>query len=509
MTPFGLLSSTFLIPMSVPTIIPRIARSARFLSTLFSMMLATHAAETSPLEGITTVRIAANLVEPLYVTAPPADGRRLFIVSKPGDILILNLETGRVNPTPFLSIPDVSPFGEGGLLGLAFSPDFASSGRFFVSYARRGGGRFVSAYQVSPNPDIADPATAQDVFRFGDNGGVHIGGWIGFRPGTTELWVTSGDGDALVPEAGHANLAQNPANPHGKIYRILPQADNRYAIPADNPWVNSSLGFRPEAWALGVRNPWRASFDRVTGDFWFGDVGGARREEINFEPAGSPGGRNYGWSIYEGNLATDWPGLPDPAGLTLTPPLLDYPHLGTNVPITGSSVTGGYVYRGQLVTALQGRYVFGDFINGRIFSLTHSGGQFQELAEHSSAWADRSGPIQFISSFGEDAAGELYIVSFANSFNPAIPGSLHRVVPAGPARLRWKSTPSPLTTLEVQTWRGYTYQFESSTDLDVWRAEGTAIVGTDDRLSHTVDLAPVDGVSNYRFWRVIATPWAP
>lgn len=273
----------------------------------------------------TTVRVAKDLIQPVFVTSAPKDTRRLFILEKLGVIRVLNLETGRINPIPFLELANVQIYGEGSLLGMAFAPEFADSGQFFVSYPRSTGGRFVVSYHVAAGSDVADSSSARDVFRFGNNTGVHIGGWIGFRPGTRDLFVTSGDGDGLTPETDHPFLAQNPASLQGKIYRIRPANDGSYVIPTDNPWVDGSRGFRAETWAFGVRNPWRASFDRMTGDFWFGDVGGSQREEVDFEPAASSGGRNYGWSSVEGNLptgsigATNAPGVPPTAPVNAAP----------------------------------------------------------------------------------------------------------------------------------------------------------------------------------------------
>ncbi len=223
---------------------------------------------------------------------------------------------------------------EAGLLGLAFAPDYAESGVFYVTASDgAGGGMTFSRYRVSAkDPDVADPKSRELLIAFPGGSDLHAGGWIGFHPKSGHLYLTVGDGDGLLPGAGfpHEGNSQKPDLLRGKLLRMELANTGPPKVPSDNPFAAG--GGLPLVWANGVRNPWRASFDRETGDFWFGDVGGNHREEINVEPLGTPGGRNYGWSTFEGKLPTGWtlPILPPTNSPGLVAPVFDYPHTLTN-----------------------------------------------------------------------------------------------------------------------------------------------------------------------------------
>lgn len=364
--------------------------------------------------------VTGGLSEPTYVTAAPGDSRRLFILEKQGRIRILDRMTGVLRSNAFLNIK-VFAVSEAGLLGMAFAPDYAESGVFYVTASDgAGGGMTFSRYRVSAkDPEVADPQSREMLVAFPGGSDLHAAGWIGFHPKTGHLYLTVGDGDGLVPGAGfaHQGNSQKPDLLRGKLLRMELENSGPPKVPSDNPFVAG--GGLPLVWASGVRNPWRASFDRETGDFWFGDVGGNHREEINVEPMGTSGGRNYGWSTFEGKLPTGWtlPILPPTNSPALIPPVFDYPHTLTN---WGGSVVGGYVYRGKKVPQLVGRYVFGDYLTGFLWSLKRSP-QGVEVTRMKVVTPEG---ITFgaVSSFGEDENGELYVLDLVR-------GSLFRFEP--------------------------------------------------------------------------------
>jgi glucose/arabinose dehydrogenase len=321
-----------------------------------------------PQGAITATRVAAGLTLPLFATAAPGDSSRLFVVEKNGLIKVLNLISGNVLPTPFLDVSmQIETDGEQGLLGLAFHPNYAANGRFYVYLSTPSRDVEIRAYTVSADPDVAASASLERVLTidFPSTSRSHRAGWIGFGP---DGYLYASVGEGTVPEN-----SQTLANLLGKIIRFDVNADGfardagrNYAIPADNPFVGVD-GARGEIFTLGLRNPWRASFDRLTGDFFIGDVGGGRFEEINLGEHGA----NYGWRTTEGPF--------DPAAFPdLTPPIHAYDHS------RGNAVTGGYVYRGP-GDGLQGLYVFGDFGNGHVRTLQFKNG----------AWiaVDRTGQI--------------------------------------------------------------------------------------------------------------------
>jgi len=368
--------------------------------------------------GISAVRIASGLERPVYCVAPPADANRLFLVEKPGRIAVLDLTSG--SRTTFLDLlPLISSDGERGLLGLAFHPQFATNRRFYVNYTGSGAGETrVVEYQAREGlPNEADPASARLILTFSQPQSNHNGGWMGFGPDGFLYLATGDGGGANDTGSGHTAATGNAQditdNLLGKILRIDVNGDDfpgdsqrNYAIPADNPFVGVSGD--DEIWAYGLRNPWRCSFDRQTGDLWIGDVGQSRREEVNVQLAGQPGGRNYGWRLREGTIATPAAGIGGAAPPGAVNPVYDYPH-GTS-PNQGNCVTGGYVYRGP-IASLRGTYFFADFSTRRIWSFKYRviRGQFTDWT---SSLPTDSGAITNVASFGEDGLGNLYLVDY-------------------------------------------------------------------------------------------------
>src|SRR3984893_17868451 len=330
-------------------------------------------------QNLDAIRVASNLSSPIFVTAPPGDFNRLFLVQQGGQIRILNLNTGLLNATPFLTISGLQTGGEQGLLGLAFDPSYATNGKFYVKCTVAGGAfnagvNQIRQYQVSSNPDIADttPANIKTSLAINQPETNHNGGWIGFSPRLGDdhnLYIADGDGGASNDQdggVGHiepGGNAQNTTTLLGKMLRIhVDPATGTYTIPANNPFPtpspSPSPAPRPEIWLLGLRNPFRDSFDRANGRMLIGDVGQDTREEVDVQQPTNPGGGgNYGWRDRQGLIQN--PAYPTPTAAP-TPnrgwidPIIDYPHT------TGRTIIGGYIYRGALFPALQGVYVFSD-----------------------------------------------------------------------------------------------------------------------------------------------------
>lgn len=372
---------------------------------------------------IATTRVADGLGFTVGITHAPGDPTRLFILEKPGVIKILNLETGTVNPTPFLNINGDVGGGtsfndERGLLGLAFHPNYQENGYFYVNFTANNGATTIRRYKVSKDPDIASVGSGSNILLFSQPFANHNGGWIGFGP-DGYLYIATGDGGSGGDPQDNGQTLDTLL---GKMLRI--DVDNtdqglNYGIPDDNPFVGEDG--RDEIWAYGLRNPWRSSFDRETGDLYIGDVGQGSQEELNFQPASSTGGENYGWRCYEGNNAFNLTGCP-PAS-TMVFPFHAYP--------TNCAVTGGYVYRGCDIPSLRGTYFFADFCSAQIWSLEpeYDGKEF-DFSNFQTRTSQLSPSIEgfsisWISSFGEDANGELYIA--AQGFGST--GSIFKVIP--------------------------------------------------------------------------------
>ena len=352
-----------------------------------------------------SVRIASGLDQPTYLTSPPNDPDRLFVTERGGDIEILDAVTGAVGASPFLSIASET------LASMAFHPDFESNGFFFVYYRDFSSIPHLVRYRASAgNPDLADPASATPVLALSPAG--HFGGWIGFGP-DGYLYVQVGDGGDFMSHDALNNAQSTTGELFGNVLRLdidgddFPAANRNYAIPPDNPFVG--VAGEDEIWAFGLRNPWRGSFDRATGDYYIADVGQDNREEIDFEPAGSPGGRNFGWRLREGSVATPTGGVGGPQPPGGVDPIYEYTH-GSG-PSNGESITGGYVYRGP-IRALRGRYFFADYSFPHIWSIRvdSSTETVTEFIDWTSTLAPDQGSFDSIVSFGEDADANLYIV---------------------------------------------------------------------------------------------------
>jgi glucose/arabinose dehydrogenase len=347
-------------------------------------------------------RVAAGLTRPVAVTHAGDGSGRLFIVLQDGTIRIRN--SAGLREQPFLDIRSlVSCCGERGLLSAAFHPQYRTNGFFYVNYTNKAGNTVIARYTVSTDPNVANPASRKVILTVAQPFPNHNGGQIQFGP-NGYLYIGMGDGGSSGdPE----NRAQNLRTLMGKILRIdvnRTSANRAYGIPPTNPFVGRA-NVRPEIWASGLRNPWRFSFDRATGDLYLGDVGQGNWEEVNFQNARSRGGENYGWRRMEGRHCHN-PTTGCQTG-TLKLPIIEYSHAA------GCAVTGGYRYRGARTSSLVGRYLYGDYCSGRIWAATfNSGSGWRVAALHNSGFQ--------ISAFGEDQAGEVYVVDYN--------GAVYRIV---------------------------------------------------------------------------------
>ncbi len=324
---------------------------------------------------------------------------RLFVVEQRGYIWILDKNGNKLQP-PFLNIDPIVGFtgNERGLLGLAFHPNYPQTPYFYVNYTDNSGNTKVSRFSVSAtNPNEADPASEQILLSFTQPFSNHNGGGVKFGP-DGYLYIGSGDGGSGGdPQAN----GQKRTTLLGKMLRIDIDNGTPYSVPASNPFVNDASTL-DEIWALGLRNPWRFSFDRVTGDLWIGDVGQDNWEEIDFQPANSPGGENYGWRCYEGDVVYNNSGCPSTNELTF--PVAVY----ANTNAIGCSVTGGFVYRGFTNPQLYGKYLYTDYCTGRLWSITKEpNGTFTnvQIADFINGQ---------LASFGENISGELFLTGNSN-----------------------------------------------------------------------------------------------
>jgi len=401
----------------------------RFAKTLSLTVAATAALacglvahEASAGVGVRTARIiSTGITYPTFITHAPGDANRLFVLEKTGRIRIIDLTTNTLLTTPFLDI-DALVDGtaalneERGLLGLAFDPDYANNGQFYVFYTGPST-NVLRRYNVSANPNVADSASGVTMISISDPFSNHNGGWLGFGP-DGNLYIGTGDGGSGNDPNGNG---QNLNVLLGKMLRIKPTVGGAapyYTIPASNPFVG--VAGDDLIWSYGLRNPWRCSFDRETGDLWIADVGQNAVEELNFQPANAAGGRNYGWRCTEGTSCTGLSGCTC-NGATLTPPIRTHAHSsGTNA---GFCVTGGYVYRGCLMPELQGVYFYADFSLNNVWSLRYDGTTVSEFTVRNSQITPslEGAVVNQISSFGEDANGELYIADHG--------GGIYKIVP--------------------------------------------------------------------------------
>jgi len=365
--------------------------------------------------ALTTEVAASGLSQPLFLTFAPGDSTRLYVVEKAGRIRVVRNDT-LIN-RPILDITsrvrDLS--NEQGLLGLAFHPQFAGNRIFYVNYSGEpDGGTVIARYRMSAlNPDSAVADSEQVVLQVPQFATNHNGGMIAFGPHDHYLYIGMGDGGSSNDPG---DRAQNPDSLLGKMLRLDVDVDSTYAVPPDNPFVIADTA-RHEIWAMGVRNPWRWSFDRETGDLWIADVGQGAREEVDWQSAGSAGGENYGWRLKEGTSCNLPPTNCDPGGV-LDDPITQYGHTGGRC-----AITGGYVYRGCAIPDLVGTYFYGDYCTGEVWSVRYDGVSISDST-------DRTGELGMadfnLVSFGEDAEGELYLVAMGQ-------GTVYRIVPSGAA----------------------------------------------------------------------------
>ena len=350
---------------------------------------------------ITATRVASGLNQPVFTGAPAGDPGRLFIVEKTGLIKVLDLNTGQVLATPFLDVSSqILTDGERGLLGLAFDPNYASNGLFYVYLINTSGNTEIRSYHVSANPNVADAASATPIITIPQPAASnHKAGWLGFGP-DGYLYAALGDGggggDTFHTGQNINDLLANVLrlDVHGDAFPG--DATKNYAIPADNPFVGTAGA--DEIFAFGLRNPWRNSFDRALGTFYIADVGQDHWEEIDI----GQNGANYGWNTFEGPDL--YPGGDPLTGGPAVAPIYAYDHT------VGHSITGGYVYRGE-GEALQGQYFFADFIQNKVFTLRFNGSSWV-ATERTSQIVPDVGMVNSPSSFGEDARGNLYLVDF-------------------------------------------------------------------------------------------------
>ena len=359
-------------------------------------------ATPSAARGVRLKKVA-DFAAPVYLTSPPGDRGRQFVVEQEGRVMVVR--DGRKLGTPFLDIRGhVTAGGEQGLLSIAFPPDYAQSGLFYVYYTDRSGDERIVEYHRR-DADHADPRSARLVLRMADPEINHNGGLLLFGPDGL-MYVGTGDGGGGGDQHGPRGNAQDLGSLLGKILRIDPRAGGGrpYQVPGDNPFVGRA-GARGEVYAYGLRNPWRFSFDRANGDLTIGDVGQNAWEEIDFVRRGAGLGANFGWRPFEGRVRYA-PGESAPGAIA---PVIVRSHTAGNC-----SITGGVIVRDPALARLRGRYVFGDFCKGRVESARLSPGRARDVQRTSLKVAS-------LSSFGEDAQGRVYVMS--------LDGPVYRIVP--------------------------------------------------------------------------------
>ena len=339
------------------------------------------------------IDLRGNLELPVQITNAGDGSGRLFVVEQKGRIQVFS--NGNLRPIPFLDISEhVSCCHERGLFSVAFPPDYANKRYFYVNYTNVDGNTVIARYRLTQDPNIADKQSAETILRIDQPHEYHNGGHMAFGPRDGYLYIGTGDGG---PPGQAGSRAQDPGTLLGKMLRIdVESGVSPYAIPASNPFTKTA-SHRDEIWALGLRNPWGFAFDPVTGDLYIGDVGEGEYEEVNYQPASSKGGENYGWPIMEGIHCYD----PDPCStIGLTEPVAEYPHS------RGCAVVGGPVYRGSKFTQMQGIYFYADFCSGRIWGLRRIGDNWQSALLYDASFS--------ITGIGEDEDGSLYVTNYTD-----------------------------------------------------------------------------------------------
>ena len=371
---------------------------AYFLCMLTSGLVASSNAE------LATELLAKGFERPVWCGAPSSVKGKLWVMEQAGTVWIVDTKTGERAEKPFLKINDrVDREGnEEGLLGLAFAPDFGKSGKFYVNFTDRDSKSQIVRF-VSKDGVTTDSENGETILRYAQPFANHNGGWLDFGS-DGYLYIATGDGGAGDDPK---NFAQDKTSLLGKVLRLDVSGEKGYTIPPSNPFLKEK-DTKPEIVAIGLRNPWRCSFDRETGDFWIGDVGQSAWEEINVLKKGDVIGKNFGWRLREGDIANPNDKIAGKRPKDDVDPAYVYGH--GNGPAEGLSVTGGYVYRGTKIKELQGRYLFADYQNPRIWSFQLKGGKVRDFKDHTSTLQPEGGRINLISSFGEDADGEVYLV---------------------------------------------------------------------------------------------------
>ncbi|MCH2100928.1 MAG: PQQ-dependent sugar dehydrogenase [Planctomycetes bacterium] len=381
--------------------------SSRFLLPLIAATAAVFSPRSSSAQQVMTTELVDNFDSPLQVVSPTGDFDRIFVVEQDGIVRVV--KNGTTLTTPFLDITSrTNEFREQGLLGVAFHPSYAENGWIFVHYTNLSGNTRLDRFTVdASDPDVIDINSRVNLLKVNQPYVNHNGGMLAFGE-DGYLYLALGDGGS---SGDPGNRSQDGQTLLGKMLR-LDVSVAPYLIPVDNPFVGDP-NVRDEIWSIGLRNPWRFSFDRVTGDMWIGDVGQNDYEEINFEFAGD-GGLNYGWRIMEGGHCFNPSSGCNQAGLVF--PIQEYAQRGNPRPC---SVTGGYVYRGESMATMHGRYFYADYCSGQTWSFRRDAQRMvTDFVEHTSELKSGS-----IASFGEDANGELYLCM--------LEGPVYRIVPDG------------------------------------------------------------------------------
>jgi cysteine-rich repeat protein len=409
---------------------------------------------TNPGTDLDAVRIASGLSSPSHITAPPLDPNRLFVVEKTGTVRII--KNGVLLATPFLNLASrVSSGAEQGLLSIAFHPNYKVNRRLFATFTDSRGNTIIARFTASAvNPDVVDASTERLLLTISQPFPTHNGGQIAFGP-DGYLYAGMGDGGGV---ADPFESAQSNTTLLGKILRFDVDRETApfYTVPSSNPnpGAGPTLGL---IWAKGMRNPWRFSFDRLSGDLYTADIGEAQREEVNVTPVTSTGGENYGWDIFEGSQCFE----PEPLFLSCpslssyVAPVHEYDHT------QGCAVTGGFVYRGCAMPDLHGSYFFADYCTAFVRTFELVGGVAQNLTDRTADVAPGGGlSIDSVTSFGEDARGELYIADQG--------GEIFKLVPALAT-----NTPSPSPTA-TSTWTSPPTDTPTPTATDTETATATA-----------------------------------
>ncbi len=380
--------------VAVPTVVPPTLRptatspASTIATSPTAQLTATPIQRENAFTLVLEPIVTSGLTRPTDLAVANDATGRLFVVEQPGRIRTIS--NGRLFDQPFLDITDrvLSEGNEQGLLSVALHPDFRTNGQLFVDYTRQpDGATVIERYTVSGDPNYADKNSATQILVIPQPQANHNGGQLQFGP-DGYLYIGMGDGGGQGDQHGSIGNGQNRNVLLGKLLRIDVTHQDTYAIPPTNP-------FNTEVWAFGLRNPWRFSFDRATGDLYIADVGQDTYEEVDFQPAASKGGENYGWRSMEGRHCYDPQEGCDQTGLVL--PVAEYSHA-----VGGCAITGGYIYRGAQYPVLQGQYFFGDYCTGIMWSLQRAGDQWQMTKRLESGL--------HISSFGEDVYGEIYVI---------------------------------------------------------------------------------------------------